>query len=70
MLRPSTLKTHLAQANTFGVKSTLLVNKDGCLVNYAGAQEREARVNSAIAVNIWSAYEKSGQLATSSSGKF
>ncbi len=53
MLRPSALKSLLGQANSGGVKSTLLLNREGSLVAYSGVEDTEARLNGAIAVSIW-----------------
>ena len=53
MLRPSALKSLLGQANSGGVKSTLLLNREGSLVAYSGVEDTEARLNGAIAVSNW-----------------
>lgn len=63
MLRPSALKSLLGQANSGGVSSTLLLNREGSLVAYAGVVDTEARVNGAIAASIWASYEKSAKAA-------
>jgi hypothetical protein len=53
MLRPSALKSLLGQANSGGVHSTFLLNREGSLVAYAGLEDTEARVDGAIAASIW-----------------
>lgn len=70
MLKPSALKSLLSQANSGGVHSTLLLNREGSLVSYSGVSDNEARVNSAIAASIWAAYEKSAKVAVTPSSQF
>ena len=53
MLRPSALKSLLGQANSGGVRATLLINREGSLVAYAGAEDTEARIQGAIAASLW-----------------
>ena len=53
MLRPSALKSLLGQANSGGVESTFLLNREGSLVAYAGLEDTQARVDGAIAASIW-----------------
>ncbi|CAG0921095.1 unnamed protein product [Notodromas monacha] len=71
MLKPRALVDILNQANTGGVRSSLLLNQDGVLLAFSGAVNREfkdARVKSAIASTVWNAYERTGRAAFNESG--
>ncbi|KAJ3094524.1 Ragulator complex protein lamtor2 [Phlyctochytrium bullatum] len=58
MLKPRVVTHVLDQANTGGVRTSLLLNVDGSLIAFAGGTDRDAKVVSAIASNIWVAYER------------
>jgi len=55
MLRPKILPQILAQANTNGVRSTVLLNKEGSLLASAG---EDGKVVAAIFANIWSSFQE------------
>lgn len=63
MLRPKTLNNILAKANTGGVKCTLLLNREGSLLAYAGGTDEEAITTAALASTIWKNFEKYGNSA-------
>ena len=64
MLCPSALKELLNQANSNGVDSTLLINKDGSVMAHSGnTTDRHTMVTAAVASNVWGAYEKAGRAA-------
>ena len=65
MLKPRALTAVLAQANTEGVRASLLFKADGTLLGQAVTEQQGAepasdpRVVAAIASNIWSVYDRS-----------
>ena len=64
MLCPSALKSLLNQANTGGVDSTLLINKDGSMLVHSGnTTDRHAMITAAVASNVWGIYERAGRAA-------
>ena len=64
MLCPAALKSLLNQANTGGVDSTLLINKDGSLLVSSGnSTDRHAMITAAVASNVWGVYERAGRAA-------
>lgn len=53
LLKQRALTEALAQANTGGVYSTLLLNSEGSLLAHATIKDDEAVLTSAIAANVW-----------------
>ena len=69
MLKAKVLSEILAQANSGGVMSTMLLNNEGSLLAYAGTNVgKDGKITAAVASNIWSAYEKGGRMAFNSEG--
>ncbi|KAI9332917.1 hypothetical protein DFJ73DRAFT_55135 [Zopfochytrium polystomum] len=58
MLKVKVVRDVLAQANSGGVRTTMLLNADGTLIAFAGGTDRDAKTIAAVASNIWVAYEK------------
>lgn len=63
MLRTRTLVSTLSQVLTGGVEGTIVMNRDGMLLAYAGYDDKGAKMVSAIASSIWTQYEKQGRTA-------
>jgi len=64
MLKPKVLPQVLQQANTNGVKCSMLFKSDGSLLATACAPQEDsiAKIVAAIVANIWSSFEKGGEL--------
>ncbi|XP_067945926.1 ragulator complex protein LAMTOR2-like [Watersipora subatra] len=60
MLKPKVLTQVLNQANSGGVKSTLLLTTEGSLLACAGYDDQEMHV-AALAGNIWTSYTKNAE---------
>ena len=64
MLQPRILPKIIEQANTDGVKATLLLQSNGSLLASSGANSKEMdKLVAAIVSNIWSSYSKAGRSA-------
>lgn len=63
LLKPKSLNNVLAQANTGGVKCTLLLNYEGSLLAHAGGTNNEAITIAALASTIWKNYQRYGNSA-------
>eukprot|EP00009_Paramoeba_aestuarina_P008945 CAMPEP_0201508410 /NCGR_PEP_ID=MMETSP0161_2-20130828/1788_1 /ASSEMBLY_ACC=CAM_ASM_000251 /TAXON_ID=180227 /ORGANISM="Neoparamoeba aestuarina, Strain SoJaBio B1-5/56/2" /LENGTH=121 /DNA_ID=CAMNT_0047903063 /DNA_START=14 /DNA_END=379 /DNA_ORIENTATION=- len=59
MLKLKVLPRVLEQANTGGLKGTMLVNSEGSILASAGENVAENKTISAIAANIWNSFSKS-----------
>ncbi|KAI8813807.1 ragulator complex protein LAMTOR2-like protein [Cladochytrium replicatum] len=60
LLKPRALAQVLDQANSNGVRSTILFNPDGSLVQFAGGSEKSAKIIAAVGSQLWLAYERVG----------
>eukprot|EP01095_Lingulamoeba_sp_RSL-Kostka_P000603 TRINITY_DN1087_c0_g1_i1.p1 TRINITY_DN1087_c0_g1~~TRINITY_DN1087_c0_g1_i1.p1 ORF type:complete len:117 (-),score=43.22 TRINITY_DN1087_c0_g1_i1:282-632(-) len=60
MIRPKVLPNILVQANTEGIKTSLLANFEGSLLAVAGDDSKADEI-AAISCNIWVSYEENGQ---------
>lgn len=60
LLKPKSLNNVLAQANTGGVRCTLLLNHEGSLLAHAGGTNNEAITIAALASTIWKNYQRYG----------
>lgn len=63
LLKPKSLNNVLAQANTGGVRCTLLLNHEGSLLAHAGGSGNEAVTIAALASTIWKNYQRYGNSA-------
>lgn len=63
LLKPKSLNNVLAQANTGGVRCTLLLNHEGSLLAHAGGTSNEAITIAALASTIWKNYQRYGNSA-------
>lgn len=63
LLKPKSLNNVLAQANTGGVRCTLLLNLEGSLLAHAGNSNTEATTIAALASTIWKNYQRYGNSA-------
>jgi predicted regulator of Ras-like GTPase activity (Roadblock/LC7/MglB family) len=64
MLQPRILPKIIEQANTDGVKTTLLLQSNGSLLASSGANSKEMdKLVAAIVSNVWSSYSKAGRSA-------
>ncbi len=64
MLQPRVLPQIIQQANTNGIKSTLLLHSNGSLLSAYGENTKEMdKLVSAIVSNVWNSYSKAGRNA-------
>eukprot|EP00117_Sycon_ciliatum_P014598 scpid85871/ scgid14794/ Ragulator complex protein LAMTOR2; Endosomal adaptor protein p14; Late endosomal/lysosomal Mp1-interacting protein; Late endosomal/lysosomal adaptor and MAPK and MTOR activator 2; Mitogen-activated protein-binding protein-interacting protein; Roadblock domain-containing protein 3 &gt; Ragulator complex protein LAMTOR2; Late endosomal/lysosomal adaptor and MAPK and MTOR activator 2 len=61
MLRPRALQNVLKETVSAGVKGSMVLNEDGSLLSHCGTSEASTRITGAIASNIYTAYQRSGQ---------
>ena len=63
MLRQKLLVDTLKQVITSGVTGTILMNLEGTLLAYAGYDDKNARIVSAIASSVFKTFDKQGRAA-------
>lgn len=63
LLKPKTLNNVLAQANTGGIKCTIILNHEGSLLAHAGGTNNDAITIAALASTIWKNYQRYGNAA-------
>lgn len=63
LLKPKSLNNVLAQANTGGIKCTIILNHEGSLLAHAGGTNNEAITIAALASTIWKNYQRYGNAA-------
>lgn len=63
LLKPKSLNNVLAEANTGGVRCTLLLNHEGSLLAHAGGSHNEAITIAALASTLWKNYQRYGNSA-------
>jgi len=62
MLRPAALNSVLGQANTGGVRCTILFDRDGNTISSAGEwQSSDEDICAAVAANIWLTLERASR---------
>lgn len=63
LLKPRSLNYVLDQANTGGVKSTILLSHEGSLLAHSGGTNNEAITIAALASTMWKNYQRYGNSA-------